>query len=153
MKQPGLSIGELDAIGFYDKPFLKFERLLETKKLTVSKKFKLLGIWLNEKLFLKKQIYKGLAQIEKYSKKDVKLLFSEHHLSHAASAFYPSPFDSAAVLTLDGVGEWTTDFIRIGRKGKDLKVLKEIHFPHSLGLLYSHLRITQVSKLTLVKYK
>lgn len=140
LEEAGLKIDELDAIVFYDKPFLKFERLLETYYAFSPKGLlsflMAMKVWLNEKLFLKKQIYKGLAQIENYSKKDVKLLFSEHHLSHAASTFFTSKFEESAILTVDGVGEWSTASIAIGR-GNKIEILKELHFPHSIGLLYS----------------
>jgi len=131
----------LNSIVFYEKPFVKFERLLETYLAFAPKGFlsfaKAMPAWIKDKLFQKSAIIKELkSTLGKGINWHEKLLFSEHHLSHAASAFYPSPFESAAVLTLDGVGEWTTTSLAIG-KGSDLKVLKEIHFPHSLGLLYS----------------
>ncbi len=136
----GLSLDELDAIVFYDKPLLKFERLLETyyafSPRGLLSFMTAIPVWLKEKLFLKKLIYDELAKVEKYNKNNFKLLFPEHHLSHAASAFYPSPYEEAAILTIDGVGEWATTSICHG-KGKDIKVLKELHFPHSVGLLYS----------------
>lgn len=125
---------------FYDKPFLKFERLLETYLFFAPRGFSsfrlALPLWLREKLFLKSLLEKELKKISKAVDWYGKLLFSEHHLSHAASAFYPSPFEEAAVLTLDGVGEWATTSLAIG-KGTELKIIREIHFPHSLGLLYS----------------
>lgn len=140
LEEGGLSIDELDAIVFYDKPLLKFERLLQTYYAFAPKGLisflKAIPVWLDEKLFLKKRIYDGLASIESYSKKKVKLLFSEHHLSHAASSFYPSPYTKAAILTIDGVGEWCTASIGIG-EGNSIKFLRELHFPHSVGLLYS----------------
>lgn len=140
LEEGGLSIDELDAIVFYDKPLLKFERLLQTYYAFAPKGLisflKAIPVWLDEKLFLKKRIYEGLAAIEPYSKKKLKLLFSEHHLSHAASAYYPSPYIKAAILTIDGVGEWCTASIGIG-EGKSIQFLKELHFPHSVGLLYS----------------
>jgi len=126
---------------FYEKPFVKFERLLETYLAFAPKGFtsfaQAMPLWIKDKLFQKSALIKELkfALDENIDWRE-RLLFSEHHLSHAASAFYPSPFDRAAVLTLDGVGEWTTTSIAVGR-GSELKVLKEIHFPHSLGLLYS----------------
>jgi carbamoyltransferase len=136
----GYQIDELDAIVFYDKPLLKFERLLETYYAFAPKGVvsfvKAIPVWLNEKLFLKKMIYEGLAGIQKFDRKKIKLLFPEHHLSHAASAFYPSPFKEAAVLTIDGVGEWSTATISYGEKDK-IKLIKEMNFPHSVGLLYS----------------
>ena len=136
----GFEIEELDAIVFYDKPLLKFERLLETYYAFSPKGLKsflkAIPVWLDEKLFLKKRIYDGLKEVGAYDKKLVKLLFPEHHLSHAASAFYFSPYQEAAILTIDGVGEWATATIGYG-KNNDLKILKELHFPHSVGLLYS----------------
>ncbi len=140
LEQSGFSIDELDAIVFYDKPLLKFERLLETYYAFAPKGLisflTAIPVWSKEKLFLKKMIYDELKNVEDYDKKKVKLLFPEHHLSHAASAFFPSPFEEAAVLTIDGVGEWATASIAHG-KGNDLKFLKELKFPHSVGLLYS----------------
>lgn len=136
----GTKIDQLDAIAFYDKPLLKFERLLETYYAFVprglSSFITAIPVWLKEKMFLKRLIYEELAKIESFDKKKVKFLFPEHHLSHAASAYYSSPFDDAAILTIDGVGEWATASICHG-KGKDIKILKELKFPHSLGLLYS----------------
>ncbi len=140
MDQAGLSIDELDAIVFYDKPLLKFERLLETYYAFAPKGLrsflKAIPVWLNEKMFLKKLIYDGLKEVGPYEKKEVKLLFPEHHLSHAASAFYPSPYNDAAILTIDGVGEWCTASIGHG-KGSNISIIKELTFPHSVGLLYS----------------
>ncbi|MFC5396977.1 carbamoyltransferase [Bosea vestrisii] len=135
----GCGLEELDAVVFYDKPFIKFERLLETYLSFAPAGFTsfrmAMPLWLREKLFQKQIIAKELKKLSPGF--DVgKLLFTEHHLSHAASAFYPSPFEEAAVLTMDGVGEWATMTLAIGR-GNDLKVHKELHFPHSLGLLYS----------------
>lgn len=135
----GCRLDELDAVVFYDKPFIKFERLLETYLSFAPRGFQsfrmAMPLWLRDKLFQKQIIAR---ELKKFSPGfDVeKLLFTEHHLSHAASAFYPSPFEEAAVLTMDGVGEWATMTLAIG-KGSDLKVHKELHFPHSLGLLYS----------------
>ena len=131
----------IDNVVFYEKPFMKFERLLETYLAFAPKGFasfaKAMPIWIKDKLFQKSELIKKLeATLGNKVNWRERLLFSEHHLSHAASAFYPSPYKSAAVLTLDAVGEWTTTSIAIGRD-KDLKVIKEIHFPHSLGLLYS----------------
>ncbi len=136
----GIRIDELDAVVFYDKPLLKFERLLETYYSFSPKGLRsfimAIPVWLREKMFLKRVIHEELANIQPYDKRKLKLLFPEHHLSHAASAYYPSNFEEAAILTLDGVGEWATASICHG-KGKDLEILKELHFPHSLGLLYS----------------
>jgi carbamoyltransferase len=133
------SLDELDFVVFYDKPFLKFERLLETYLAFAPRGFNsfkmAIPVWLREKLFQKSMLIKSLHGIApKYAGED--LLFTEHHLAHAASAFFPSPFEEAAVLTLDGVGEWTTTSCAVG-KGNDLKIHKELQFPHSLGLLYS----------------
>ena len=140
LEQAGCRIDQLDAVVFYDKPMLKFERLLETyyhfAPQGVRSFINAIPIWINEKIFLKSLIRKSLASIEKYDRKNLKLLFPEHHLSHAASAFYPSPFGRAAVLTVDGVGEWATASIGLG-EGRSFSVLKELNFPHSLGLLYS----------------
>lgn len=140
LEEAGVKLNELDAIVFYDKPLLKLERLLETYYSFAPKGLKsfikAIPVWLKEKMFLKRLLHQNLEKIGGYNKKSIKLLFPEHHLSHAASAFYPSNFDEAAILTIDGVGEWTTASICHG-KGKDITVLKELHFPHSLGLLYS----------------
>lgn len=136
----GTRLQDLDAIAFYDKPLLKFERLLETYYAFAPKGLSsfitAMPVWLKEKMFLKRLLYEELEKIETFDKKKVKFLFPEHHLSHAASAYYPSPFDDAAILTIDGVGEWATASICHG-KGKDISILKEMKFPHSLGLLYS----------------
>ena len=140
LAQAGIRLDEVDYVAFYDKPFLKFERLLETYLAFAPKGFSsfrlALPVWLREKLFLKNLLEKELKNFSKDVNWEDKLLFSEHHVSHAASAFYPSPFKDAAVLTLDGVGEWATSSLAIGH-GRKLEVIKEINFPHSLGLLYS----------------
>ena len=141
LKEAGIATKDIDNIVFYEKPFVKFERLLETYLAFAPKGFisfsKAMPVWIKDKLFQKSALIKELkSTLDENVDWRERLLFSEHHLSHAASAYYPSPFDSAAVLTLDGVGEWTTTSLAIG-KGSDLQVLKEIHFPHSLGLLYS----------------
>jgi len=140
LESTGTQLAEIDHVAFYDKPFLKFERLLETYLAFAPRGFSsfrtALPVWVKDKLFQRSQIVKALKELSPKIRWDEKLLFSEHHLSHAASAYYPSPFKSAAVLTMDGVGEWTTTSVALG-KGRDLKVTKEIHFPHSLGLLYS----------------
>lgn len=140
LEQAAIQVDEVDYVAFYDKPFLKFERLLETYLAFAPKGFSsfrlALPVWLREKLFLKNLLAKELKKFSPTINWEDKLLFGEHHVSHAASAFYPSPFEEAAVLTLDGVGEWATSSLAIGR-GKKLEVIKEIHFPHSLGLLYS----------------
>ena len=136
----GLGIDDLDAVAFYDKPFLKFERLLETyyafAPAGLLSFIKAMPVWLKEKIFLKTLISRELRDIEKFNGKKLRLLFPEHHLSHAASAYYPSPFDRAAILTVDGVGEWATASICFG-ENNSISILKELHFPHSLGLLYS----------------
>lgn len=140
IKQSGISIEDFDAIAFYDKPLLKFERLLETYYGFAPKGIEsfvtAIPVWLREKMFLKRVLHEELGKIEGYNKNKVKFLFPEHHLSHAASAFYSSPYQEAAVLTIDGVGEWATASICHG-KGSQLTILKELRFPHSLGLLYS----------------
>ena len=140
LQQAGIAADHLDRVVFYDKPFLKFERLLETYMAFAPCGFAsfrmAIPIWLREKLYLRDLLGKELHELAKDINWDARLLFSEHHLSHAASAFYPSPFREAAVLTLDGVGEWTTTSLAIGRDER-LEIIREIHFPHSLGLLYS----------------
>tara|TARA_B110000971_G_scaffold82589_1_gene84656 strand:- start:109 stop:1947 length:1839 start_codon:yes stop_codon:yes gene_type:complete len=140
LKYANLKLSQVDHIVFYEKPFLKFERLLETYVGFAPKGFtqflKSMPVWLKEKLFQKKLLIDNLKRHGDDFEDETKLLFSEHHLSHAASAFYPSPFEEAIVLTADGVGEWATTTVAIG-KGKKLEIKKEIHFPHSLGLLYS----------------
>ena len=138
--EAGIKIGEVDHVAFYDKPFLKFERLLETYVANAPRGLKSFNmavpLWLREKLFQKDMLFKELKQHEDGFTDQARMLFAEHHFSHAASAFYPSPFEEAVILTLDGVGEWATTTVAIG-KGKDLEIIKEIHFPHSIGLLYS----------------
>ncbi len=133
-------LSEIDSIVFYEKPFLKFERLLETYIAFSPNGFlqfsKAMPKWLKEKLFQKNELIKSLKKIEDCKINENKIFFSEHHLSHAASAYFPSPFNEAIILTADGVGEWATTTIAIA-KGNNLKIVKEIHFPHSLGLLYS----------------
>ena len=132
--------GEIDRIVFYEKPFLKFERLIETYLALAPRGFasfrKAMPLWIGEKLFQRDLLLRELKALDPALGDKTKLGFSEHHFSHAASAYYPSPFDSALVLTMDGVGEWTTTSAAIGR-GNDLQIVKEIRFPHSLGLLYS----------------
>ena len=139
LKQAKVNLSQVDHVVFYDKPFIKFERLLETYLAFAPKGFlsflKAIPLWIKEKLFQKRMILEDLRKISpQFDAK--KLLFSEHHLSHAASAFFPSPFEKAAVLTMDGVGEWTTTSLAIGDKN-NLTIKQEIAFPHSLGLLYS----------------
>jgi carbamoyltransferase len=151
LDEAGLDLDELDGIAFYDKPFLKFERLLETYHAFAPKGYvsflTAMPVWIKEKLFMRSMLEKSLREVRARSGSEragdnggkrplPPLSFPEHHLSHAASAFYPSPFEEAAVVTLDGVGEWATTSVCRGR-GNSLEVLREIHFPHSLGLLYS----------------
>ncbi len=140
LKESNLNLSEIDHIVFFEKPFLKFERLLETYMAFAPKGFKSFSlsmpIWLKEKLFQKKFLFDKLQEHDKNFNNISKIKFSEHHYSHAASAFFPSPFEEAIILTLDGVGEWATATVAVGVKNK-LEIVKEIHFPHSLGLLYS----------------
>ncbi len=140
LKFSDTKLSEIDYVVFFEKPFLKFERLLEPYVANAPRGFlqfsKSMPVWLRDKLFQKKMLFNLLRQHDNEFNNSKKIFFSEHHLSHAASAFYPSPFEEAIILTADGVGEWATTTIAIGKK-KDLKILKEIHFPHSLGLLYS----------------
>jgi len=135
-----IKLSDVDQVIFFEKPFLKFERLLETYVAFAPKGFKsfcmAMPIWLNSKLFQKKMLFNQLKRHDKNFKDDKKIFFSDHHLSHAASAFFPSPFEEAIVLTADGVGEWATTTVAIGKANK-LEIKKEIQFPHSLGLLYS----------------
>jgi carbamoyltransferase len=133
LRAGGISVKDLSCVGFYDKPLLKFERILETYLGTVPRGFRsflMAGpLWIKEKLFTDRQLRDDLGY-------EGEILYSEHHESHAASAFFPSPFEQAAFLTMDGVGEWATASFGMGR-GNDLEILKEIHWPDSLGLLYS----------------
>ena len=137
LSEAGLDYNDLTAVSFYDKPFIKFERLLETYHAFAPKGLlsflSSVPVWVKEKLFMKKMLKDELKQL---GNKKIPILFPEHHLSHAASAFYPSPFQEAAILTIDGVGEWATTTIGYG-KDNGIKMLKELHFPHSVGLLYS----------------
>jgi carbamoyltransferase len=140
LKYANLKLSEVDQIVFFEKPFLKFERLLETYVGFAPKGFvsfaKAMPLWIKEKLFQKNLLFNKLKQHDENYKSDENIFFSDHHLSHAASAFFPSPFEEAIILTADGVGEWATTTVAIG-KGNKLDIKKEIHFPHSLGLLYS----------------
>ena len=140
LKFANLKLSDVDHIVFFEKPFLKFERLLETYVAFAPKGFvsfsKAMPLWIKEKLFQKNYLFKKLQSHDVNYKSDKNIFFSDHHLSHAASAFYPSPFEEAVILTADGVGEWATTTVAIGKKNK-LEIIKEIHFPHSLGLLYS----------------
>ena len=140
LSEAGTGLTDLDYVVFYDKPFLKFERLVETYLAFAPRGFRsfrmAMPLWTREKLFQKKLLHQELKLFGEGFDRENRLLFSEHHQSHAASAFFPSPFEEAAVLTMDGVGEWATTSVAIGR-GNQLQVMKEIFFPHSLGLLYS----------------
>ena len=140
LEEGRVHLDELDYVVFYDKPFLKFERLLETYIATAPRGFRsfkmAIPLWLREKLFQKSLLRRELQRFSESGKWNAQLLFCEHHLSHAASAFFPSPYEEAAVLTMDGVGEWATTSAALG-SGNRLEVFQEIHFPHSLGLLYS----------------
>ena len=135
-----LKLSEVNQIVFFEKPFLKFERLLETYVAFAPKGFvsfaKAMPLWIKEKLFQKNLLFNKLKEHDENFKSDENIFFSDHHLSHAASAFFPSPFEEAVILTADGVGEWATTTVAVGKKN-DLEIKKEIHFPHSLGLLYS----------------
>ena len=155
LKSSKISLADIDFIVFYDKPFLKFERLIETYLANIPQGFSsfriAMPIWLKEKLFLKSMLNREFKKIsKKFNSK--KILFTEHHFSHAASAFYPSPFDEAVVLTLDGVGEWATSTVAIGKQNK-LRIVKEIHFPNSLGLLYSSFTFYTGFKVNSGEYK
>ena len=140
LREGGIGAKDVQHVAFYDKPFLKFERLLETYVAFAPRGFQsfraAIPVWLREKLFLKDLLKQELTKLDPDQDWLSRLLFGEHHMSHAASAYFPSPFESAAVLTLDGVGEWATSSLAIGT-GNKLEVQREIHFPHSLGLLYS----------------
>ncbi len=140
LKYAKLKLSEVDEIVFFEKPFLKFERLLETYVSFAPKGFisfgKAMPLWIKEKLFQKKLLFEKLKNHDINYKSDKNIYFSDHHLSHAASAFFPSPFNEAVILTADGVGEWATTTVALG-KNNNLEIIKEIHFPHSLGLLYS----------------
>lgn len=157
INEANIDAGKVDKVVFYEKPFVKFERLLETYLAFAPKGFisfsKAMPLWVKDKLFQKSALVKDLsATLDHNINWRERLLFSEHHLSHAASAFYPSPFDRAAVLTLDGVGEWTTTSLALGN-GNQLRVLKEIKFPHSLGLLYSAITYYTGFKVNSGEYK
>ncbi len=157
LSEAGLSIPDLTAIAFYDKPLLKFERLLETYHAFAPRGLRsfltAMPVWIKEKLFMKKMLWDEFEKLSggELSRKPP-LLFPEHHLSHAASAFYPSPFDEAAILTIDGVGEWATTTIGHG-KGKDISILRELPFPHSIGLLYSAFTYFMGFKVNSGEYK
>jgi carbamoyltransferase len=140
LDEAGINLDAVDHVAFFEKPFLKFERLLETYLANAPRGFQsfraAMPVWIKEKLFQKSNLVKALDQFTESGDIEQKMLFAEHHQSHAASAFYPSPFDEAVVLTMDGVGEWATTSVSIGR-GNTLEPVREIHWPHSLGLLYS----------------
>ena len=140
LSQEGVGLSDVDFVAFYDKPFLKFERLLETYVAFAPRGLRsfamAMPLWVREKLFQKNLLHNELKQFSKEFDWEHRLLFAEHHQSHAASAFYPSPFEDAVILTMDGVGEWATTSVALGSANK-LEIIKEIHFPHSLGLLYS----------------
>ncbi len=140
LKYSNLKLNEVDQIVFFEKPFLKFERLLETYVAFAPKGFvsfsKAMPLWIKEKLFQKNLLFNNLKEHDENYKSDKNIFFSDHHLSHAASAYFPSPFDEAIILTADGVGEWATTTVAIGNKN-NLEIKQEIHFPHSIGLLYS----------------
>lgn len=137
LREAGIDYNDLTAISFYDKPYIKFERLLETYHAFAPKGLisflSAVPVWIKEKLFMKKMLRE---ELNKLGDKKIPILFPEHHLSHAASAFYPSPFEEAAILTIDGVGEWATTTIGYGKEN-NIKMIRELHFPHSVGLLYS----------------
>ena len=156
LAEAGIGLNDVDFVTFYDKPFLKFERLLETYLSFAPKGFSsfkmAIPVWLKEKLFQKDLLRKRFMQFDADFDWMHKLLFSEHHFSHAASAFFPSPFEDACVLTMDGVGEWATTSVAIGH-GNKLEMTKEIHFPHSLGLLYSALTYYIGFKVNSGEYK
>lgn len=156
LKEGGIQASELQHVAFYDKPFLKFERLLETYVANAPRGFKsfqmAMPVWIKEKLFQKTMIAKEMFKFDPKIDFRKKMMFTEHHYSHAASAYYPSPFDEAVVLTLDGVGEWATSSVAIGR-GSDLRIVKELHFPHSLGLLYSAVTYYTGFKVNSGEYK
>lgn len=140
LEKVNCSLSDIDYFVFYDKPFLKFERLLETYYAFAPKGLRSfissMPIWMKEKIFLKKLLKDELKKLGDFDYKKQKILYSEHHLAHAASTFFVSPFQESAILTIDGVGEWATASLAVG-KGNDIEILKELHFPHSLGLLYS----------------
>ena len=156
LKEASISLSQLESIVFYEKPFLKFERLLETYVAFAPKGFisfsKAMPLWIKEKLFQKNYLFNKLKEHDKNYKSDENIFFSDHHLSHAASAFYPSPFEEAVVLTADGVGEWATTTVAVG-KGNKLDIKKEIHFPHSLGLLFSSFTYFTGFKVNSGEYK
>ena len=156
LQAAGAAPGEIDRVAFYDKPFLKFERLLETYVAFAPRGLRSFSmavpLWIREKLLQKDLLRRKLRALAPDVDWDARLLFAEHHQAHAASAFYPSPFREAAVLTMDGVGEWATTSAAVGR-GNDLEITQEIHFPHSLGLLYSAFAFHTGFKVNSGEYK
>ena len=156
LKFANLKLSEVDQIVFFEKPFLKFERLLETYVAFAPKGFvsfaKAMPLWIKEKLFQKNYLFNRLKEHDNDYKSDKNIFFSDHHLSHAASAFFPSPFEEAVILTADGVGEWATTTVAIGKKNY-LEIKKEIHFPHSIGLLYSAFTFYTGFKVNSGEYK
>ena len=156
LKFANLKLSEVDQIVFFEKPFLKFERLLETYVAFAPKGFvsfaKAMPLWIKEKLFQKNYLFNRLKEHDSDYKSDKNIFFSDHHLSHAASAFFPSPFEEAVILTADGVGEWATTTVAIGKKNY-LEIKKEIHFPHSIGLLYSAFTFYTGFKVNSGEYK
>ncbi len=156
LKQAKIKLSDVNHVVFFEKPFLKFERLLETYVAFAPKGFisftKAIPLWIKEKLFQKNYLYEKLKEHDKNYKSDKNIFFSDHHLSHAASAYFPSPFEEAVVLTADGVGEWATTTIAIGKEN-NLEIKKEIHFPHSLGLLYSSFTYYAGFKVNSGEYK
>lgn len=156
LTEAGVTGADIDHVVFYEKPFVKFERLLETYIAFAPKGFesfrKAMPLWIGEKIFQRDILMKALKDLDPGFAEGEKLLFSEHHFSHAASAFYPSPFERALVLTMDGVGEWTTTSVALGN-GSNLQIVKEIHFPHSLGLLYSAMTYYTGFKVNSGEYK
>ena len=156
LKYSNLKLSDVNYVVFFEKPFLKFERLLETYVAFAPKGFasfsKAMPLWIKEKLFQKNFLFNKLKEHDQNYKSDENIFFSDHHLSHAASAFFPSPFEEALVLTADGVGEWATTTIAVG-KSNNLEIKKEIHFPHSLGLLYSAFTYYSGFKVNSGEYK
>ena len=140
LSEAGLTLGEIDHVAFFEKPFLKFERLLETYVTNAPRGLRsfrsAMPVWTRGKLFQRRLLARSLKAVDSSFRGPSSILFSEHHYSHAASAFFPSPFDEAVVLTLDGVGEWATTTVALGR-GNSCEIVKEIHFPHTQRLLYS----------------
>ena len=156
LSEAGLTLGEIDHVAFFEKPFLKFERLLETYVTNAPRGLRsfrsAMPVWIRGKLFQRRLLARSLKAVDSSFRGPSSILFSEHHYSHAASAFFPSPFDEAVILTLDGVGEWATTTVALGR-GNSCEIVKEIHFPHSLGLLYSAFTYYMGFKVNSGEYK